>query len=118
MSGKAMTRQQELRIVGRRIESAEKRSRELNIKLMTTMAELSDAQDTLKRWRAELEIVASKSSHNLCHIWIPNLLKNTLGYTGSFPNPDGMTEDEFRQGCDDYRSCIFAAIRSKAEQVK
>ena len=85
---------------------------------MRIMAELSDAQDILKRWRAELEIVASKSSHNLCHIWIPNLLKNTLGHTGSFPDPDGMTEDEFRQGCDDYRSCIFASVRTKSGQVK
>lgn len=99
-------------MAGRLMES-ERRKDELNIKLMRTMAQLSDAEDTLKRWRAELEIVASKRGHNLCHIWIPDLLKRTLGHTGNFPDPDGMTEEEFEQGCDDYRTCIFKALREK-----
>lgn len=95
------------------------RKDELNLKLMNTKALLSDAGDTVKRWRTELEIVASKEGHNLCHIWIPDLLKRTLGHTGNFPDPDGMTEEEFRQGCEEYRTCIFAAIRAKqAEDPK
>ena len=98
-----------------RIKVLEDRSRELNIKLMETQSKLSDAEDMIKRWKAELEIVASKTNHNLCHIWIPALLKNTLGCTGGFPDPEGMTEEEFRQGCDAFRNCIFAAI--KARQV-
>ena len=63
-------------------EDLKKRNGELNIELMRALARLSDAEDTIKRWRAELDIVASKSSHNLCHIWIPNLLNNTIGHTG------------------------------------
>lgn len=81
--------------------------RDLNIKLMRTMAKLSDAEDTLKRWRAELEIVASKGGHNLCHIWIPDLLKRTLGHTGNFPDPDKMTKEEFKIGCKFYQDDIF-----------
>lgn len=118
-----MTRQQYLADVRRRTEDLKRRNKELeirnkelNIKLMKAMAQLSDAKDTLRRWQAELEIVASKDGHNLCHIWIPDLLKRTLGHTGNFLDPDGMTEEEFKQGCDDYRSCIYTATRIK--QVK
>lgn len=90
-----------------RLVESERRKDELNIKLMRTMAKLSDAEDTLKRWRAELEIVASKRNHNLCHIWIPNLLKRTLGHTGNFPDPDGITKEEFKLGCTFYQDDIF-----------
>lgn len=87
--------------------------RDLNIKLMRTMAKLSDAEDMLKRWQAELEIVASKGGHNLCHIWIPDLLKRTLGHTGNFPDPDGMTKEEFKLGCKFYQDDIFGPDKSK-----
>lgn len=80
---------------------------ELNIQLMRTMAKLSDAEDTVKRWRTELEIVTSKSGHNLCHIWIPELLKRTLGYVGNFPDPEKMTKEEFKIGCRFYQDDIF-----------
>ena len=96
-----------------KIKKLERRNRELNVTLMRVLAKWSDSDDTLRRWRTELEIVAGKGSHNLCHIWIPDLLKRTLGHTGNFPDPEGMTEDEFRQGCDAYRQDIFAAIRAK-----
>jgi len=81
--------------------------RDLNIKLMRTMAKLSDAEDTLKRWRAELEIVASKGGHNLCHIWIPELLKRTLGHTGNFPDPEKLTKEQFKLSCKFYQDDIF-----------
>lgn len=81
--------------------------RDLNVKLMRTMAKLSDAEDTLKRWRAELEIVASKGGHNLCHIWIPELLKRTIGYTGNFPDLEKLTKEEFKYGCKFYQDDIF-----------
>lgn len=80
---------------------------DLNIKLMRTMAKLSDAEDTLKRWRTELEVVASKGGHNLCHIWIPELLKRTLGHTGNFPDPEKLTKEEFKLGCKFYQDDIF-----------
>ncbi len=88
-----MANQQYLADVRRRIEDLkrqneelQKRNKELNIKLMKTQAQLSDAEDILRHWRVELEIVASKSGHNLCHIWIPGLLKRILGHTGGFPD--------------------------------
>jgi len=108
----------ELDQVSRRLSQTKRRNKELNNKLMKTLAELSDAQDTIKRWQVELEIVASKTSPNLCHIWIPDLLKRTLGHTGEFPDSEGMTEEEFRQGCDEYRKCIFAAIRANKKPSK
>lgn len=80
---------------------------DLNIKLMRMMAKLSDAEDTLKRWRAELEIVASKADHNLCHIWIPELLKRTLGHTGNFPDTGKLTKEQFKHGCKFYQDDIF-----------
>ncbi|MDO8495871.1 MAG: HAD-IIIA family hydrolase [bacterium] len=83
--------------------------KDLNIKLMRTMAKLSDAEDTLKRWRAELEIVASKGGHNLCHIWIPELLKRTLGHMGNFPDPEKLTKEQFKLGCKFYQDDIFGA---------
>lgn len=80
---------------------------ELNIKLMRTMAKLSDAEDIIRRWRAELEIVASKDGHNLCHLWIPLLLKSTLGHSGNFPDPDNVSGEEFAHGCVHYHKDIF-----------
>ena len=96
----------------------EQRSKELNIKLMRTMAELSDAQDTLKRWRAELEIVASKSDHNGCHIWIPDLLKRTLGHTGNFLDPENMTPEQFAEGCIVYHGDRFGNCGVKLVVIK
>ncbi|MBX4190329.1 hypothetical protein KW791_03495 [Candidatus Parcubacteria bacterium] len=89
------------------IEALKKRNAELNIALMKKSAQLSDAEDTLKHWRTELEIVASKTGHNLCWIWIPLLLKVTLGHTGNWPNPETVTEEEFKAGCDEFRQCVF-----------
>src|SRR3989338_8122320 len=81
--------------------------KDLNIKLMRTMAKLSDAEDALKRWRAELEIVASKGGHNLCHIWITEILKRTLGHTGNFPDPKKLTKEQFKLSCKFYQDDIF-----------
>lgn len=72
---------------------------DLNIAWMRTSAELSDAQDALKRCLTELEIVASKGGHNACHIWIPELLKKTLGHTGNFLDPENMSPEQFAEGC-------------------
>ena len=101
-----------------RVMALEQRNRELNIKLMRTLAQLSDAEDTLKRWRAELEIVASKGNHNLCHIWIPGLLRNTIGHTGGFPDLEGTTREEFDQGCKAFQDDIFGLSQASQKQVK
>lgn len=89
------------------IERLREVNRGLNIDLMRKSAELSDVGDIVKRWRAELEIVASKNGHNLCWIWIPLLLKRTLGHTGNWPDPENVTEEQFKTGCDDFRDCVF-----------
>jgi len=96
----------------------ETESRVLNLELMRTDAELSDVADTLKRWRAELEIVASKKDHNGCHIWIPDLLKRTLGHTGSFLDPEKMTPEQFAQGCVAYHSDRFPNCGIKLVVIK
>ena len=83
----------------REIENFKSQNKELNIKLMRIQATLSDTEDTLKRWKAELEIVASKTEHNGCHIWIPELLKRTLGHTGKLLDPEKMTPEQFAEGC-------------------
>ena len=82
-----------------RIQELERQNSELNIALMRTKADLSDAEDTIKRWRVELEIVASKGGHNACHIWIPELLKKTLGHTGQFIDPENLSPEQFAEGC-------------------
>lgn len=91
----------------KKISELEKRKEELVVDLMRKSAQLSDAEDFIKRCRAELEIVASKGDHNLCHIWIPELLKKTLGHTGNFPDPGKMTKAEFKLGCKFYQDDIF-----------
>lgn len=91
----------------RKIAQLEQRNGELVVDLMRDSAKLSEAEEKLKRWRTELEIVAEQKGHNLCHTWIPNLLKNTLGYTGNFPDPGRMTKTEFKMGCKFYQDDIF-----------
>ncbi len=86
------------------------RNKELVIELMRKSAEASEAQETLKRWRTELEVVAEQKGHNLCWMWIPRLLKNTLGYTGKYPDPDTVTREEFELGCKAYQDDIFGPV--------
>src|SRR3989338_1270422 len=109
----AMDLQEYARTLESRVSTLETRNSELVADLMRKSAQLSDAEDTIKRWQAELEIVASKTGHNLCHIWIPDLLKKTLGHTGGFPDPENMTREEFEYGCKIYQDVIFSAIRAK-----
>ena len=84
-----------------------KRNEELVVDLMRKSAEASEAEETLKRWRTELEIVAEQKGHNLCWMWIPRLLKATLGHTGKYPDPDNVTREEFELGCRAYQDDIF-----------
>ncbi len=99
-----MTRVDQLEL---KLAEVNKTNEELNIALMRKSADLSDASDTVIRWRAELEIVATKTGHNLCWIWIPLLLKQTLGHTGNWPDPENVNEEQFKAGCDDFRDCVF-----------
>jgi len=96
---------------------------ELNISLMRTKSELSDAEDTIKRWRAELEIVASKGGHNACHIWIPELLKHTIGHTGNFFDQEKLSPEQFAEGCvvfhgDRFPNCGVKLVVVKSSQNK
>lgn len=84
-----------------------RRNKELIIELMRKSAKLSEAEETLKRWRTELEIVAEQKGHNLCWMWIPRLLKATLGHTGKYPDSDNVTREEFELGCQAYQDDIF-----------
>ena len=84
---------------------------ELVVQLMRRSADFSDSDDTLRRWKTELEIVASKDGHNLCHIWIPELLQRTLGHTGNFQDPKKMTRAQFCLGCKVFQDCYLQPLR-------
>ncbi len=92
-----------------RLMALEQRNRELVIDLMRKSAEASESQEQLKRWRTELEIVAEQKGHNLCWMWIPRLLKATLGHTGKYPDPEKVTRAEFELGCRAYQDDIFGS---------
>ena len=42
-------------------------------------------------------------------MWIPRLLKATLGHTGKYPDPDNVTREEFALGCRAYQDDIFGS---------
>ena len=90
-----------------KLMALEIRNKEMVVELMRKSAQLSEAEETLKRWRTELEIVAEQKGHNLCWMWIPRLLKATLGHTGKYPDPENVTREEFAQGCLAYQDDIF-----------
>ena len=89
------------------IERLQKRNEELVKEVMRQSARVSEAEEKLKRWRTELEIVAEQKGHNLCWMWIPRLLKATLGHTGKYPDPDNVTRAQFEIGCKAYQDDIF-----------
>jgi len=92
------------------IERFKKRNTELTIELMRKSTEASEAQETLKRWRTELEILADQKGHNLCWAGVSRLLKNTIGHTGKYPDSENVTRDEFELGCRAYRDDIFGPV--------
>ena len=83
------------------------RHEEIVIDLMRKSAQLSEAQEKLKRWQTELDIVADQKGHNLCWRSISDLLKNTVGYTGKYPDTENVTREEFELGCRTYICDIF-----------
>ncbi len=93
------------------IKRLQKRNDELVVGVMRQSARASEAEETLKRWRTELEIVAEQKGHNLCWMWIPRLLKETLGHTGKYPDPESVTRSEFELGCRAYQDDIFGTER-------
>lgn len=96
-----------------RIAELEKRNKKLNIDLMRKSAEASEAREKTIRWEAELKIVADQTGHNLCWVSIARLLKNTIGYLGKYPDPDNVTKEEFKWGCDVYIEDIFGPNKGK-----
>lgn len=108
-------RRMELNLM-RRIERLElelvevkKRNEELVVEIMRKSAKLSEASETLKRWRTELEIIAEQKGHNLCWAWVPRLLKATIGHTGKYPDPEKVTREEFKLGCKVYQDDLFGS---------
>ena len=101
-----------------KLRQLEEENSRLNIALMRKSAGFSDADETLRRWKTELEIVASKSGHNGCHIWIPELLKRTLGHTGNFLDPEKMTAEQFAEGCVVYHSDRFGNCGIRLRVIK
>lgn len=83
---------------------------QMAVDLMRKSAEASEAQETLKRWRTELEILADQKGHNLCWTGVPRLLKNTLGYTGKYPDLENINREEFEIGCRAYQDDIFGLV--------
>jgi len=102
----------------KKILELEKRNRELVAEAVKKSTQLIDAEDRLRRWTVELESLASKKGHGLCHVWIPILLKNTIGHTGNFPDPDKITREEFELGCKIYQDEIFGPKFIIPEDVK
>lgn len=96
-----------------RIMTLEQRNRELVVELMRKSAQFSEVEETLKRWRTELEILADQKGHNLCWAGVPRLLKNTIGHTGKYPDPEKVTKEEFRMGCDVYIEDLFGSDKGK-----
>jgi hypothetical protein len=89
------------------IQALKERNKELVADLMRKSAEASEAQEKLKQWRTELETLADQKGHNLCWVGIPKLLKNTIGYTGKYPDAEGVTREEFESGCAVYIKDLF-----------
>lgn len=100
------------------MERLKSQKRDLNIALMRKSAEFSDVDETLRRWRTELEIVASKGGHNSCHIWIPELLKKTIGHTGNFLDPENMTSEQFAEGCVAFHKDRFGDCGVRLQVIK
>lgn len=92
------------------IQRPRRRNQELTIELMRKSTEASEAEETLKRWRTELEILANQKGHNLCWAGVPRLLKNTIGHMGKYPDPESVTRKEFELGCRAYQDDVFGPI--------
>lgn len=92
------------------ISSIKVRLGQLTVDLMRKSAEASEAQEILKRWRTELEILADQQGHNLCWAGVPRLLKNTIGHTGKYPDLENVTRGEFEIGCRAYQDDIFGPV--------
>ena len=107
MSGKLEEFYQEIFSLKLEILGLRQRNDDLNLELAKKSSLLGDAEDKLKRWQAELEIVASKKGHNLCHDLVPRLLKNTIGHTGNFPDPENISPEQFAKGCIAYHADLF-----------
>ncbi|MBI4158508.1 MAG: hypothetical protein HY505_02740 [Candidatus Yanofskybacteria bacterium] len=102
--------QHELQVLRQEISALKIRLGQLTVDLMRKSTEASEAQETLKRWRAELEILADQKGHNLCWVGVPRLLKNTIGHIGKYPDPENVTRDEFEFGCKVYQDDIFGPV--------
>jgi hypothetical protein len=83
------------------------RHEEINIKRMLISAELSEARETLREWKIEIERVADQRGHNLCFIDLPRLFDRTIGYRGGYPDFAGVTRPEFEAGCRAYQDQLF-----------
>lgn len=101
-----------------RLMVLEQRNRELVVDLMHKSAEASEAREQLRRWRTELEILADQRGHNLCWAGVPRLLKNTIGHTGKYPDPEKVTREEFELGCRAYQDNIFGPVQVISEPPK
>lgn len=91
-----------------KIKELEEKNKELNIALMRSQAKEAEAREELKRCKLEWEIVADQGlGHNSCHAAISRALKNTIGHTGKYPDPDNITAEQFAHGCVSWHSDIF-----------
>lgn len=93
------------------LQKVKTRNEELVVDLMRKSAEASEAQEQLKRWRTELETLADQKGHNLCWAGVPRLLKNTIGHTGKYPDPEKVTREEFELGCRAYQDDVFGPVK-------
>ena len=91
---------------------------ELNLALMRKSAEASEAREKNIRCETELRIFADQTGHNLCWASIARLLKNTVGHTGKYPDPDNVSGEQFAQGCVAYHGDLFPDCEHRLEVVK
>jgi len=102
--------QHELHILRQEISGLKVRLGQMAVDLMRKSAEASEAQEKLKRWQTELEVLADQKGHNLCWAGVPRLLKNTIGHTGKYPDSENVTREEFEIGCRAYQDDIFGSV--------
>lgn len=94
------------------------RNEALNADLVQKSADLSEAKEELTRWRTELQILADQTGHNLCWMAVAHALKNTIGYTGKYPNLENITPEEFAQGCVHYHRDIFGECGVRLQVIR
>lgn len=94
------------------------RAGQLAVEVMRRSAEASEAIEELQRCKLEWEIAADQTGHNLCWVAVAQALKSTIGHTGKYPDPDGVSPEEFAHGCVHYHKDLFGECGVRLAVIK